>query len=124
VIAAHVVYDRGMSELVPCGECRRHVSVGDAACPFCGTAREVSAPAAPRGTLSRMSRAAVFAGAALATTACGGNKPKAETVDNQATQQVDAGVDETSPDGMGRSHPDHHNIPMPYGAPPARSRLV
>jgi hypothetical protein len=119
------VYDHGMSELVPCGECRRHVSITDGACPFCGTARE-SATAVSRGVLSRMSRAAVFAGAALATAACGGNKPKAESVDNnQPAQQADAGVDETAqPDPDLDPRPDPHNIPMPYGAPPARSRLV
>jgi hypothetical protein len=108
-----------MSELSPCGECRRHVAVTDSACPFCGTAREVGAPSVKR--LGRMSRAAVFAGAALAT-ACGGKKPKTEPVENQQTQTADAGVEETrQPDDTQRSNPD---VPMPYGAPPARRRVV
>lgn len=73
-----------------------------------------------------MSRAAVFAGAALATTACGGKKPKTEPVDNQQTQAADAGVEpdqqeQTGPGDAERANPD---IPMPYGAPPARRRVV
>ncbi len=111
-----------MSQLLPCGECRRHVAVTDSACPFCGAAREVTAPTATR--LGRMSRAAVFAGAALATSACGGKKPKTEAIDNQQTQSTaDAGVEQTTrpPDETERANPD---VPMPYGAPPARRRVV
>lgn len=106
-----------MNELLPCGECRRHVAVSASACPFCGATREAGTPASAR--LGRLSRAAVFAGAALATTACGGKKPKTETVDNHANQSAsaDAAVPETTP-------PDNSNIPMPYGAPPARRRVV
>jgi len=71
-----------------------------------------------------MSRAAVFAGAALATSACGGKKPKTEPLDNQQTQTADAGVEQqttTPPDDTQRANPD---VPMPYGAPPARRRVV
>jgi hypothetical protein len=73
----------------------------------------------------RASRAAVFAGAALASTACGGKKPAAQTVDNHATEtQADAGV-ETPPDHGNANDPNNpNNIPMPYGAPPARRRTV
>jgi hypothetical protein len=51
--------------LVPCLACRRHVSVDEAACPFCGGAP----PAAPARPVlgGRMSRAAVFASATLAS---------------------------------------------------------
>jgi hypothetical protein len=59
----------------------------------------------------------VFAGAALASAACGGNKPKAEPIDNQQTQT--APVDAAVP-----IETDHSNIPMPYGAPPLRRRIV
>jgi hypothetical protein len=114
-----------MSELRPCEGCRRHVSVTDAACPFCGTAREVAEPVAAR--FGRASRAAVFAGAALASTACGGKKPAAQTVDNHANEaevQADAGVP-TQPDQTEPHDPNNpNNIPMPYGAPPARRRVV
>ena len=107
-----------MSELLPCGVCRRHVSAGESACPFCGASREASTPATAR--LGRLSRAAVFAGAALATTACGGKKPKTEPVDNhQQASSVDAAVPETTTPPL-----DNSNIPMPYGAPPARRRVV
>lgn len=106
-----------MNELLPCGECRRHVAVTASTCPFCGATREASTPASAR--LGRLSRAAVFAGAALATTACGGKKPKSEPVDNHQNQSaVDAAVPETT------TPPDNSNIPMPYGAPPARRRVV
>lgn len=56
-----------MSTLTPCPSCNRHVRVGDASCPFCGSAVPVAAAAVsapvPRG---RLGRAALFAaGAAL-----------------------------------------------------------
>jgi hypothetical protein len=112
-----------MSELRPCEGCRRHVSISDAACPFCGTAREVEQPKSAR--FGRASRAAVFAGAALASTACGGKKPAAQAVDNHANEtQADAGV-ATPPDHSDPNDPNNpNNIPMPYGAPPARRRVV
>lgn len=115
-----------MSELRPCEGCRRHVSISESACPFCGTAREVAEPVATR--FSRASRAAVFAGAALASTACGGKKAAPQTVDNHANEmQADGGVP-TPPDRTDPNDPNDpnnpNNIPMPYGAPPARRRVV
>jgi hypothetical protein len=115
-----------MSELRPCNACRRHLSISETSCPFCGTAREVEQPVSMR--FGRASRAAVFAGAALASTACGGKKPAAQTVDNHANEaQADAGV-ATPPDRGNGSDPNDpnnpNNIPMPYGAPPARRRVV
>jgi hypothetical protein len=76
--------------------------------------------------LGRMSRAAVFAGAALATTAaCGGKKPKAEQIDNQQqSASADAGMTEQTPPDNTNDPNNPNNIPMPYGAPPARKRLV
>jgi hypothetical protein len=99
-------------------ECRRHVAIGERACPFCRAELEVASPR--EGKLGRVSRAAVFAGAALATTACGGKK-KADTLDNtqQQTATADAGVEQAPP-----PPPDNSNVPMPYGAPPARRRVV
>lgn len=71
--------------------------------------------------LGRMSRAAVFAGAALASTACGGKKAKSDTnVQNHETATADAGVEQPPPPPPD----DKNNVPMPYGAPPARKRIV
>lgn len=111
-----------MSELRPCVGCRRHVSIEDGVCPFCGTTREVDGPGGAM-KLGRLSRAAVFAGAALAGSACGGSKAKADTpIDNtqEQTASVDAGVEQPPPPPPN----DPNNIPMPYGAPPARARVV
>lgn len=114
-----------MRELSPCVACRRHVSISERACPFCGAAREPSAPAAR--SFGRASRAAVFAGAALASTACGGKK-KPDTLDNQQQTMTSDGGAPQQPDpnqGMDPNDPNNpNNIPMPYGAPPARRRLV
>ena len=108
-------------QLTPCGECRRHVDVSEAACPFCSA--PLTAEPARSSRLGRMSRAAVFASAALAGSACGGKKP-ADTMNNKSggdvTASSDAGVEQPPPPPPD----DRNNIPMPYGAPPARSRVV
>jgi hypothetical protein len=102
------------------------VSIDETACPFCGADRTAGAPQDKR--FGRASRAAVFAGAMLATTACGGNKPKArdQQIDNTESASADAGVVEQGPDPDQRTRPDPdpNNTPMPYGAPPARRRVV
>ncbi|HEX5061195.1 MAG TPA: hypothetical protein VFV99_17635 [Kofleriaceae bacterium] len=109
-----------MAELRPCTECRRHVAIDERACPFCNAELTVAAPSSTR--LGRVSRAAVFAGAALATTACGGKKPKTDTnvQDHEQTASGDAGVEQPPPPPPD----DKNNVPMPYGAPPARKRVV
>ncbi len=113
-----------MSDLAPCPACRRHVRVDESACPFCASAL----PAVPPRVLTpgRLTRAAVFAGAIAGTAACGGKtKPVDNTVENAA---VDGGVDEQQPpDAAPYREPDYdpdNNIPMPYGAPPVRTRVV
>lgn len=120
-----------MSDLEPCPSCRRHVRLSESACPFCGAAIEASAPRSLAG--GRLTRAAVFAGAALATAAAGcGGKQKSGgdgTGSGTAVENVasDGGVTLPEPPDAqqvpDREYPDN-NIPMPYGAPPARSRLV
>ena len=109
-------------QLKPCAACQRHVAVTETACPFCSEPLEVSPPRS--SALGRVSRAAVFAGAALATAACGGKKAKPADPNLQST--ADAGVVEAPKDAeeIKLPVPDHHNQPMPYGAPPARRRLV
>lgn len=71
-----------MSSLIPCGGCGRHVRALEAACPFCGAAREareVAVADAPQRFTGRAQilgfRATVGAVAvatALGTTACSG----------------------------------------------------
>ena len=101
--------------LQPCAACHRHVDVTSPTCPFCG-ASVAPSHARGQGPFGRLSRAAIFAGATLATTAaCGGGKPKPD----QKPQTADAGV----PDAPA-AQPDLNNTPMPYGAPPARRRIV
>jgi len=108
----------GMTDLKVCAGCQRHVAITERVCPFCSAEQSVAAPTS--SMLGRASRAAVFAGAALASTACGGKKPKADNVQNQNTAaQVDAGTTQQEPDRK----PDNA-VPMPYGAPPARRRVV
>jgi hypothetical protein len=103
-----------MAELSPCTHCRRHIAITEAACPFCQGSVELAASTPSR--LGRVSRAVVFAGAALATAgACGGKKAKPTT--QQQTAPADAGVQKTEPDTT-------KHMPMPYGAPPARRRFV
>jgi hypothetical protein len=113
-----------MTDLRPCSGCRRHVAIDERVCPFCSTELAAGSPRAP--LLGRASRAAVFAGAALATTACGGKKAQPQNVDTQQTVQQDAGTtapDNTTPDTTTKE-PEKAPIPMPYGAPPARRRIV
>lgn len=59
--------------LSPCPSCARHVSAADRSCPFCGAATEGARPG-PLRLVSRreLTRAAIFAGAALFAGACGG----------------------------------------------------
>lgn len=67
-----------MTQLTPCPECRRHVSVAETECPFCNAELDLSGVPEPAMPRSRLGRAATFAfgatvlGAALAT-GCGGD---------------------------------------------------
>ena len=125
-----------MSELRPCTSCDRHVAIDEATCPFCAAAL---APAAPRPRpRGRLSRAALFASATLATAAaCGGGKAKpVESTgaggDTSGPAAVDAGIDaaeareiEQDPDLQDPRRRRRDGPPnMPYGAPPARRRVV
>jgi len=108
-----------MRQLQPCTACHRHVASSETECPFCG-APIVGEP--PRALpIGRLSRAAVFAGAALATS-CGGTKKPADTT---TTTQTGSGSAQTEapPDAAPVPIPDHEQA-KPYGAPPARKRIV
>jgi hypothetical protein len=54
-------------DLHPCESCRRHIDRRDAVCPFCDAATGNTRPRSSLGAVGRLSRAAIFAGAA----ACG-----------------------------------------------------
>ena len=107
-----------MTDLRPCLGCRRHVAIDERVCPFCST--ELAAGSPRSALLGRASRAAVFAGAALVSTGCGGKKAKSDTTNQNQTTTADAGVETPPPPPPD----DKNNIPMPYGAPPARRRVV
>jgi hypothetical protein len=53
--------------LRPCPACRRHVAAHESACPFCG-GRTTVIPSRAIATVSKLSRAAIFAGAAACYT--------------------------------------------------------
>lgn len=117
-----------MIDLKPCGECQRHVAVTDSACPFCGAATQPSS--SHLIALGRLSRAAVFfTGAALAASACGGKTKPVDTHVDQAAAS-DAGVGKSDAPAVEPEENNQHRHPggggqnMPYGAPPARRRLV
>ncbi|MCB9570480.1 MAG: hypothetical protein H6709_00165 [Kofleriaceae bacterium] len=119
-----------MSDLAPCPACHRHVRVDEPACPFCGGETPAATPRPASRT--RLSRAAVFAGAALAaggaatSAGCGGKaKPADDNTITIGNSAPDAGVAEPPDAEPTRVDPDYdHQIPMPYGAPPVRQRLV
>ena len=135
-----------MTELDPCPSCRRHVAVVEAACPFCGLV--LAARTAQPLAANRLARAAIFvAGAALA--GCWTNKPapkdtavKTSPPDaGVALQRADASTkpphdDDENLKGLGPNQRRYQHHPCtspgngqppvcaPYGAPPARRRIV
>lgn len=85
-----------MIELSPCPSCARHVSAEAAACPFCGAGVTGARPGPTRLVSRReLTRAAIFAGAALWAGACGPAEIAYDDEDDTA------GGD--SPDGSGGS---------------------
>jgi hypothetical protein len=125
-----------MNRLQPCPECKRHVRASASECPFC--AEPISpAPARPLPN-GRLTRAAIFASAlATSAAACGSGQAKntdpqpvtsdagiANTADDgTADASVDPNIDEQYDPRWDRDY-DPNAEPMPYGAPPARKRLV
>ncbi|HTL37035.1 MAG TPA: carboxypeptidase-like regulatory domain-containing protein [Kofleriaceae bacterium] len=90
-------------QLVPCGGCQRHVSVGELVCPFCG--READAVARPaRPLFGKVSRAAVFAVGA-STAACW-------TSSSPATTTNTGGGGDLANKGTGQA-PDDMLVPAP-----------
>ena len=114
-----------MTGLRPCSQCRRHVTVDERVCPFCETTLPATSP--PQPLFGRLSRAAVFTGATLASAAaCGGKKKQEPTTTDPPVAQTDAGVieqtEQTQPAPV--QQPESSPAKMPYGAPPARRRIV
>ncbi len=83
------------SRLVECPGCSRHVRVGEPECPFCrvGLAGLTAPPR--RRAKGRLTRLALVAGVALASTACG---PTANTPDDSIREQEGYGDDEPPPE--------------------------
>jgi hypothetical protein len=80
--------------LSTCSQCHRHVATTENACPFCGAITPGAARVTPRSTSGRLSRATVFAGAALASPACWTPKstPPPTAIDQHQVVPADSGV--------------------------------
>jgi hypothetical protein len=130
-----------MSELHPCRSCRRHVR--DDRCPFCGATPARREPI-DLG-IGRVSRAVVFASATLvAAGACGGKArpasdevsqprhaggggcvpPDQMRIDELEKKKADAKTDEEKAAIEQELQKARQPQCMPYGAPPARRRIV
>lgn len=125
-----------MSQLQECQACHRHIRLSESECPFCNKAVGASNSRSPL-------RAALFAGAIAGASAmgCGDGKPAASDPtdkgnpvevgqsDAMAASPVDTDTDEVEReeemvDPRENRVSDPNQPPMPYGAPPARRRLV
>ena len=126
----------------PCAACHRHVR--DVICPFCG--QVASKRESIEHGVGRFSRAMVFAGATLAASACAHHQkqqsppPEKEWpeqpyqnhpcgVDQQRVDEAQKKVDEAKTDDekqAAQRELDEARVPVcaPYGAPPARRRVV
>jgi hypothetical protein len=80
-----------------CSHCRRHVDVGEIKCPFCDVTLAGSSTSRPVAAAGRLGRAAVFAGATIAGTACW-TDAKTPTTTPIEHKQVD-GTPATPPPG-------------------------
>ena len=81
--------------LFPCSSCDRHVRVEDPRCPFCGAVVLTPRPSVPWAWVGSLTRAAIFVGATMAASACGG--------EGESTEEVVVPPE---------------TIAQPYGAPP------
>jgi len=135
-----------MTELHPCPACKRHVR-GES-CPFCGTHTARGEPI-DLG-IGRVSRAIVFASATLAATSCahkqkasdemgeerhhGGNgciPPDEEKVKQLEARKAEVDKEPDSADKEAQERELDEELRSarqpncaPYGAPPARRRIV
>jgi hypothetical protein len=102
--------------LEPCAHCQRHIDDSEVQCPFCGTANHRKPSPRPRLD-GRLSRAAVFASAALVAPACVVNDPppqypyQQQPPPNYQQQQPPPNYQQPPP-------PDYQQQPPDYAQPP------
>ena len=124
-----------MEALTPCTGCARHIRSSESECPFCATPLAAQAAAAPRAPrIGRLTRAAVFAGAALIAPACGGttatetqdtvSPPPDDTAEQQAREQAERDAEQRRLQEQVNTDQDENIQARPYGAPPRRDDLV
>ena len=127
-------------ELAPCSSCRRHVEVSEVRCPFCDAT--LSSLRAQRFEPASLTRAAIFGAAVAACSTPKSTPTPTEQNVQPVAAQLDASVPPiaTTPDAPpDAAVPDaavvDAGVPIkpkairkppnkPYGAPPARRRLV
>jgi hypothetical protein len=94
-----------MSDLRPCPRCSRHVEASERACPFCDGELTGARPGKLRLVSRReLTRAAIFAGAALFAGACGSPSAPAEELDDDSAggeSQEESALAHDSDDGSG-----------------------
>lgn len=81
-----------MSDLRPCPRCSRHVDASERACPFCDAELAGALPGKLRLVSRReLTRAAIFAGAALLAGACGVSSTPSDELDEHDEHDDSAG---------------------------------
>ena len=128
--------EANMEALTPCTGCSRHVRSTESACPFCGTllAAQEARAASPRRA-GRLTRAAIFAGAAMIAPACGGTTagethdtvtppPLDESGDEEAARRATREEEQRRNEREVQQDDDEHIQARPYGAPPRRDDFV
>ncbi len=132
-----------MSELIPCEKCQRHIRSSESECPFC------EAGGSKIGSTGALLASAILS---VSTLACSNERPATKApppVDEKAAPisidaapppasdaeppASDAALPDAAPAKKKRKAakkvnpklpPPRKDVKMPYGAPPARQRLV
>ncbi len=123
-----------MNALRPCTDCGRHVRTDSPACPFCGADVAPEPERSCGAAIARgLTRAAIFAGAALLMPACGGSEVEREQVEETSGggggETLGTQTTDTATDGSGTgtdatdTQPDETTVAPPYGAAPADDPL-
>ena len=104
-----------MKRLHPCSLCRRHIRSDERECPFCATPCTAAQPQPAERGVGKITRAALFAGAAFLLPACGGQQSKAADQNRQTDRiaiPIDGGVPARAIDRNDHNHRkdgDHHD---------------
>ncbi len=132
-----------MSELIPCEKCQRHIRSSESECPFC------EAGGSKIGSTGALLASAILS---VSTLACSNERPATKApppVDEKAAPVAsdaalpdaalpDAALPDAAPPDAAPAKkkrkaakkvnpklpPPRKDVKMPYGAPPARQRLV